>query len=298
MDLTELDATDREIMLFVTRGYSSSYSIWSAMKKEAGENRTGKVMTYRNTNKRVVRLSNLRLLEEIKPRVYSVHGKKDYRLTMKGLEELIPHILTHPKGVQNVVQYMDKFGLSKYHFWDLIFRKIYLAVNSTNEFSKHAKLPGIGDHKASFDNILYVSKEKPTPDIVIKMDAERYFDKTDKIKHSIESLHDVLDPLNTEQKTDRIIKFTKELLFDLNSSMVPLHLAEVKETERMSLRKEEKVKSSKLRKKIEDTTKTLDQTVAATNEAAESFRRTVDEMKERASNFQETIKRTPGRKKK
>jgi methyl-accepting chemotaxis protein len=49
---------------------------------------------------------------------------------------------------------------------------------------------------------------------------------------------------------------------------------------------------------IEDTTKTLDETVAAANEAAESFRQTVDEMKESTLSFQETIKRTPSRKKK
>jgi hypothetical protein len=140
-DLTETDATDREIISFVTKGYSSSYSIWSAMKKEAKEKKLDrKVMTYRNTNKRVVRLSRLGLLEENKPEVYSVHGKRDYKLTMKGLEQLIPYILNHLDAIEKLVEYMDRFELDKEEFGRVLKDKFSSMLETLTTFEKLAGL--------------------------------------------------------------------------------------------------------------------------------------------------------------
>jgi len=98
------------------KGRTSPYAIWAAMKKEAKERTDGKkVMAYININKRVTELAKMELLEELKPDSHTVniHGRKDYKLTMKGLEGLIPYVQTHPGEVKNIVNYMDKFGIDK-----------------------------------------------------------------------------------------------------------------------------------------------------------------------------------------
>ena len=73
------------------------------MKKEASEGKLGpgqgqgldsrKVMTYRNTNKRVTKLIRLGLIEDRKPDAstytVNVHGRKDYKVTMKGQHTLV-----------------------------------------------------------------------------------------------------------------------------------------------------------------------------------------------------------------
>ena len=61
--------------------------------KEQGQER--KVMTYRNNNKRVIKLANLGLIKEIKQsandpmHTVNIHGRKDYRVTMKGQNTLV-----------------------------------------------------------------------------------------------------------------------------------------------------------------------------------------------------------------
>ena len=84
------------------------------MKKEAKDGKrdasSRKVMTYRNTNKRVIRLAKLELLEEIKPdsNTVNIHGRKDYKVTTKGLKHLIPNIMT-AEDARTITAYVDRF---------------------------------------------------------------------------------------------------------------------------------------------------------------------------------------------
>lgn len=105
------------------------------MKEAAAKERNleRKVMTYRNNNKRVIKLAQLGLIEEIKPDVHTVniHGRKDYKVTMKGMEQLIPYILTHPEVNEFIHEYMEKTGLNKQKLGQILVNWIASALAST-----------------------------------------------------------------------------------------------------------------------------------------------------------------------
>jgi hypothetical protein len=103
-----------------------------------------KVMTYRNNNKRVIRLAKLGLIEEIKPDAHTVniHGRRDYKVTMKGLKYLIPYITSYPEpeDINVINEYMDKFGLNKKAFAERLFNRAESVIQSTDEYLRYAKL--------------------------------------------------------------------------------------------------------------------------------------------------------------
>jgi hypothetical protein len=123
-------------MLLITKGTSSSYSIWSTMNKQL----QGRGMAYININKRIRRLTKAGLLEETKIGE-SIHGRKDYKITMKGIEKLTPYILTHPEEVQNIIQYMDKFGQDKTAFGELLVFRIGFMLGVANVYLKSMGSP-------------------------------------------------------------------------------------------------------------------------------------------------------------
>jgi hypothetical protein len=137
-DSQEIDSFDKELILLVTKGYSSSYSMWAFMKR----NFQGKVMAYINVNKRVTRLVKAGFLEEIRPGSYTVniHGRKDYKVTVKGMVQLIPHILTHHDEVKGLDQYMDKIALDKIKFTLSLLEGLASAMESVNEYHSQTKM--------------------------------------------------------------------------------------------------------------------------------------------------------------
>lgn len=72
-------------------------------------------MAYNNVNKRIMNLVKDGLLEEVKIGE-SIHGRKDFKLTMKGLEQLMPHVTAHPESAKTIHAYMDRFKLDKQAF--------------------------------------------------------------------------------------------------------------------------------------------------------------------------------------
>lgn len=110
-----------EIMLLVTRGYNSSYSIRSAMMKniEKGLEEKKKVMSYMNLNKKVTELSRMGLLEEIKPDLSTINTsgrfRRDYKVTVKGLEQLIFSTIIHKEDVKTIAYYLDRYYPSERH---------------------------------------------------------------------------------------------------------------------------------------------------------------------------------------
>jgi hypothetical protein len=123
----------------VTGGCTSAYTVWLRMKDESKVS-----LSYKNVGKRVVRLAKHGILEEIKLEgVENLHGRKDYKVTMRGIEQLIPYIMTHPEQVQNMVKYIDKFNLDKNFFEDILVDKLETNLLSITEFKKHAHNPTI-----------------------------------------------------------------------------------------------------------------------------------------------------------
>jgi hypothetical protein len=125
-----VDDTNRDIILFVTKGHSSPYSIWSGLNKQA----QGKGMAYINIKKRVLRLAEAGLLERAASLTgannnASVRDRKDYKVTRKGLEQLVSHVILHPEDVKDITEYNPTFG-------EMLITKMTPMINSTDECLK------------------------------------------------------------------------------------------------------------------------------------------------------------------
>jgi hypothetical protein len=61
-------------------------------------------------------------LEEIKFDLINMHGRRDYKLTSKGMKQLLPYIKTHPDpdNIKNLVEYMDKIKFRKELFVNVL----------------------------------------------------------------------------------------------------------------------------------------------------------------------------------
>jgi hypothetical protein len=123
----------------VTKGYTSGYSAWIQMKKE-NEN----VMAYKNIGRRVLILHKHGYLAEVNLKdVENLHGRKDYKVTMKGLEYLIPYFQTHPKEINELIKYMQKFEVDKKVIEDLLTNVVRSTIKSVNHFLRLMELPEI-----------------------------------------------------------------------------------------------------------------------------------------------------------
>lgn len=143
----DLDITDKAIVRLIAMGYSSAYSIWTMMKKYAKdegvvilmeEEDKKSVMTYKNINKRVIRLSRRRLIEEIRPNPNTVnlHGRKDYKLTQKGALCLQDHIIAHPEDIRDIVGYLIKNQMDMQEFTKLMNDRVSSTIMSVNLWRK------------------------------------------------------------------------------------------------------------------------------------------------------------------
>jgi hypothetical protein len=141
----KIDDTDKEFMRLITKDHSSAYAVWSAYKKEHGT----KAMGYKNVNKRITKLLKAGFLEEIKPDSYTVniHGRKDYKLTVDGMEQVILNILMYPKEIQNIVRYMNQIGLDKQLLEARLQEGYRLMVEAVDEYQKitNTLLPSLYD---------------------------------------------------------------------------------------------------------------------------------------------------------
>jgi hypothetical protein len=124
----------------VTKWSSSAYTTWLKMNEEYGEN----AFSYKNIGKRFVRLAQNNIIEEVKlETVENLHGRKDYKVTVKGLEQLIPYLVSRPEEVQNIVQYMDKFSLDKKRLWNLLVSRLISITEIINDYAKYSKFIGV-----------------------------------------------------------------------------------------------------------------------------------------------------------
>ena len=223
-NLSDSDSTDKNIILLITKGYTSSYAIWAFMKKEAKEIGHGRrVMTYKNINTRVIKLFNAGFIEEVEQTGRPPHGRIDYKVSMKGLEELIPDVLVHPEELKSVIEYMDKFGLDIVSFGLLLLKKYTRMTELVHEYHKLA-LYDVSDvtyergrdvyegfHRAVSNLVKDIGavKEKQFQDT---MTTVKLFDKrTNKaIMNYYEEISDKLERYNIELKIDDKGKDTKK----------------------------------------------------------------------------------------
>jgi len=113
-ECSELTDNEIEYLQLIMKGYTSSYSIWSYLKQKAEKDPKLTGISYKNVNKRFIKLIKIKAIEEIQiPGTSNIHGRKDFRVSLTGLELLIPYFKKYPKEIQNIVMYMDKIGLDK-----------------------------------------------------------------------------------------------------------------------------------------------------------------------------------------
>lgn len=104
---------DNEFLKMITKGHASAYTISAFMKEqqqeaatETDEKQKQKVISYKNVAERMLRLARDGLIEEAER---SLHGRKDYKLTIKGIEQLIFSDVIHKEDVKTIADYMDKY---------------------------------------------------------------------------------------------------------------------------------------------------------------------------------------------
>jgi hypothetical protein len=99
---------DADFLKMIVRGYTSAYSIYISMKKEA-EAEKGKSITYKNIGERMLRLARDGLIEESEIDKRSIHGRRDYRLTSEGIRALMPNTeVINEDDVTSLMEYLSK----------------------------------------------------------------------------------------------------------------------------------------------------------------------------------------------
>lgn len=95
-------------------------------KKAASAENSPKALAYKNINKRTVNLFRAGYLEEIKIDLVNMHGRKDYKVTIDGMEQLIPYLLLQSKmdDFKAIAEYVLKSGLDDQLFRSILANKI------------------------------------------------------------------------------------------------------------------------------------------------------------------------------
>lgn len=152
-----INEIDMELMLLVIQNYTSSYSVWSYSQ----HNKTNyiKPVAYKNINQRFLRLTRLRFLEELQldDKDKNLRHRIDHKLTLKGLEALIPYIILHPKNIQTIIEYMDKFKMDKMTFGKLLNDRVQQTLNFARSFQRTIK------NNPEFSEIYATSKHSLKP---------------------------------------------------------------------------------------------------------------------------------------
>jgi hypothetical protein len=156
-----LDEIDIKFLLLIIRGHNNSYAIYNQLKKEA-EEKGSRAMTYKNANRRILLLVQNGAIEEIKYTERVPHGRIDYKLTMKGLEYLIPHFLSHPEEIKELVDYINEFRLDKVYFISLLTDGHTKSIEALNEFQRHTGMMYNPTESITYPGMLYNAPENTT----------------------------------------------------------------------------------------------------------------------------------------
>lgn len=103
------------------------------MEQESKKDKNSKkALAYVNIHKRTINLSKLGFIEEIKSDLINMHSRRDYKVTLKGIEQLLPYFLVYPDEMKNMVQYMNKFKLDKKAFGNMLSNRVKSMLESMN----------------------------------------------------------------------------------------------------------------------------------------------------------------------
>lgn len=158
---------DNEFLKMIARGHTSAYDIHKFMETQAVEaNDNGKqqqrpVITYKNIGVRMLRLARDGLIQEetdiMIVGIRSMHSRKDYKITIKGIEQLIFSNAIHKEDVKTIADYLDKHHPNERHhalgFWFMIrFADASSLLNAYLEYINHPELKLVSPNK--YDDLL------------------------------------------------------------------------------------------------------------------------------------------------
>ena len=66
----------------------------------------------------------------------NIHGRKDYRISINGLDALVPHIISEPERIEGINEYMGKVGIDKKSFGDILFRRLLSIFKLVDEYQR------------------------------------------------------------------------------------------------------------------------------------------------------------------
>jgi hypothetical protein len=82
---------------------------------------------------------------------------------------LIPFIFTYPTEAKGIVDLMDKFGIYRMMFWNMLLGKLFSTIQAINGYGKYIIRPGIVSSSTSapsslLDNELHLRKMREVID--------------------------------------------------------------------------------------------------------------------------------------
>jgi hypothetical protein len=101
---------DIDFLKMITQGHASAYKIHAAMKEQAAVDEKQPIISYSNIAERMLRLARDGLIEETEINgKRSIHGRKDYKLTAKGIHVLVPDTeRMNMQDMKALVNYLSK----------------------------------------------------------------------------------------------------------------------------------------------------------------------------------------------
>lgn len=135
---------DREFLKMIIRGHASAYRIHAAMKKQAEVDEKQPIISYSNIAERMLRLLRDGLIEEseINGR-RSIHGRKDYRLSLNGIMDLMSSL--NKEDIKTLIDYLSKTSGDESFGQGVVGILLLTKFNDVNilldEYSKHISIP-------------------------------------------------------------------------------------------------------------------------------------------------------------
>ena len=91
-----IETGDEIYLHWILDGHTSAYKIWLVHKKEYGP------IAYKNVHRRIKKLFNANLIEDVKIEGGFKHGARNYKLTTRGLVYIFGELLI-PRNITNIL---------------------------------------------------------------------------------------------------------------------------------------------------------------------------------------------------
>lgn len=117
---------------------------------------------------------------------------------------LIPYILTHAKEVKDIVELIDKFGIDKRRFGELLMDRVNSSVEAVNEYRRYTKIPYLVEEAEKAKVFLKNIEEMVSPRL--RLDSEYDLSKKE---HKVDAIKLAKKVKETQQSTKSLNALNK-----------------------------------------------------------------------------------------